>query len=134
MSHRDHRSWMWAEALGLLEQAERKHRQFYGLVGTTDAQARWEPPIDVLELPPEIFITVALPGIEPERIELQLDEAGIAITAHRPAPRYTRGTVIRRLEIPYGRFVRRINLPAGRFELLEQALEHGCLRLRLRRH
>jgi hypothetical protein len=41
--------------------------------------------------------------------------------------------MIRRLEIPYGRFERRIDLPRGRFEIEERVLEHGCLRLILRK-
>jgi hypothetical protein len=47
-----------------------------------------------------------------------------------PAPARS---VIRRLEIPYGRFERRIDLPAGRFEIGERALVDGCLRLLLRK-
>ena len=48
-------------------------------------------------------------------------------------PLSDRTTVIRRLEIPYGRFERRLTLPAGHYELIEQACQHGCLMLRLRR-
>jgi HSP20 family molecular chaperone IbpA len=41
--------------------------------------------------------------------------------------------VIRRLEIPYGRFERRIELPAGRFEIGRRDLADGCLLLTLRK-
>ncbi len=130
---RDSHTWMWAEALGLLERADRMNRQFCGLAAPSDAHARWEPPVDVLESPPEVLVTIALPGVAPERIELHLDNVAIAVTAERVSPVRERTTVIRRLEIPYGRFARRIALPDGRYELLEQACVNGCLQLRLRR-
>lgn len=133
MPNRDPHSWMWTEALDLLEQADRMHRQFCGLAGPAGAQARWEPPVDVVEIAAEIVVTVALPGVAPERIELQFDNGGLAIRADRPSPVRARTTVIRRLEIPYGRFERRIALPAGRYELVEQSCLHGCLELRLRK-
>ena len=124
---------MWAEAIGLLEQAERRQRQFFSLAGPSGAQTRWEPPADVIETATEVQVTVALPGIEPGQIELQLDERGISVGARRGPPAFGGATVIRRLEIPYGLFARRIGLPPGRYELMEQAAEHGCLFIRLRK-
>ncbi len=124
---------MWAEALDLLEQADRMRRRFFALTGSTGAQVRWEPPVDVIEGPAEVVVTVALPGVAPERIELQLDNERLTITAVRPAPAGASTTVIRRIEIPYGRFERRLALPAGEYELVEQSCLHGCLQLRLRK-
>jgi HSP20 family molecular chaperone IbpA len=130
---RDPHSWMWAEALDLLEQADRMHRQFFALTGPAGAQVRWEPPIDVVEGTNEVTVTIALPGVEPGRIELQLDNGTLAVSAVRLPPACARTTVIRRIEIPYGRFERRIALPPGRYELLEQKSLNGCLHLRLRK-
>jgi HSP20 family molecular chaperone IbpA len=124
---------MWANAIDLLEQADRLHRQFFAPAGSTGAQVRWEPPVDVVEGPTEVIVTVALPGVAPERIELHLHNEQLAISAVRPAPGGARTTVIRRIEIPYGRFERIVALPSGRYELIEQASVHGCLQLRLRK-
>jgi len=124
---------MWADAIGLLEQAERRHRQFFGLAEHASAQPRWEPPADVVESPTEVCVTVALPGIEPAQIEIELEPRGLAIRAERQSPSFSRGTVIRRLEIPYGHFVRRINLPPGSYELTDHSAQHGCLSIRLRK-
>jgi hypothetical protein len=41
--------------------------------------------------------------------------------------------VIRRLELPYGRFERRVALPGGRYELEGRQLVNGCLQLALRK-
>lgn len=131
--NRDPHSWMWAEALDLLEQADRMHRQFFALTGSSGAQVRWEPPLDVVEGPNDLVVTIALPGVAPERIELQLEADRLAISALRPPPACSHNAIIRRLEIPYGRFERRIALPPGRYELLEQVVQNGCLHLRLRK-
>ena len=76
---------------------------------------------------------VALPGVPPDRLEIRLDSAALAIAGVRPLPEFPRSAVLHRLEIPYGRFERRIELPAGRFELETHELMHGCLVLALRK-
>jgi HSP20 family protein len=134
MSNRDPRSWMWAEALELLEQADSLHRQFYRAVGRPGMQLHWEPPVDIVETPNEIAILLALPGVPPEQIELQLDDDGVLVRAARPSSARGQAARIRRLEIPYGCFERRIALPQGRYELIEQSSVHGILQLRLRKH
>jgi HSP20 family molecular chaperone IbpA len=58
----------------------------------------------------------------------------LIVTGLRPMPgQASRSAVIRRLEIPYGRFERRIELPAGRFEIGRRDLANGCLKLTLRK-
>ena len=62
MRSRDARSWMWGEALSLLEQAERLQRQFFRM-GSSPAHAQvWEPPVDVVETADAVWVHVALPG------------------------------------------------------------------------
>ncbi|HSN70513.1 MAG TPA: Hsp20/alpha crystallin family protein [Steroidobacteraceae bacterium] len=133
MSSRDPRSWMWAEACELLDQAERLHRQFFRFGGNVEAQPRWEPPVDVVESGAELTVAIALPGVVADRIAVHVEPSGLVVTADRPPPVDGRTTAIRRLEIPYGRFERRVPLPPGRYDLLEQACENGCLMLRLAR-
>lgn len=123
---------MWGEALGLLEQADRLHRQFFGRA--PGAQASWQPPADVVETEREILVTVALPGVEPESIRLRSGSDGtFVVEAHRQASLGTHTLAVRCLEIPYGRFERRIVLPPGRYELVERASRNGCLELRLQK-
>ena len=82
----------------------------------------------------EIAILLALPGVPPEQIELQLDDSGVLVRAERHSSASGRAARIRRLEIPYGCFERRIALPQGRYELTEQSCVNGILQLRLRKH
>lgn len=130
MNNLERQSWMWAEACELVEQAERLHRQFFRLGSSART---WEPPVDVTEDGGQLVLTVALPGVSPEHVSLHLDDGGIVIEATRPPSVGTLTAIVRRLEIPYGRFLRRVSLPPGTYELQEQLFHHGCMSLRLLR-
>jgi HSP20 family molecular chaperone IbpA len=124
---------MWAEACELLEQAERLRRQSFVPARSLAKGPTWEPPADVLETDHELSIQVALPGVAPDQVKVVIDAGVLIVTGLRPMPGQSRSTVIRRLEIPYGRFERRIELPAGRFEIGRRDLADGCLLLTLRK-
>jgi HSP20 family protein len=124
---------MWAEACEMLERAQRMQRQFFRFGQAVEAQPRWEPPVDIVAYEPEVQVTVALPGVSPERVQVRVTNGALTIAALRTPPLNAQTTAVHRLEIPYGRFERQIALPAGRYELMEQAFTNGCLVLRLRR-
>lgn len=115
----------------MLEQAQRLQRQFFRFGHAAQAQPRWEPPADIVAYGSEVRITVALPGVTPEHVQVRIDNGALSVAAARPLPLNARTSAVHRLEIPYGRFERRIELPAGRYELVEQGCVNGCLVLRL---
>jgi HSP20 family molecular chaperone IbpA len=121
---------MWSEALALLDQADRLHRQF---VRPAAARApAWEPPVDVIETMDGVRVWVALPGADPESIVVSLQPGAITVSAHRVFPlaaERERGARIRVLEIPYGRFERRIGLPTQALALTGKQWRDGCLTL-----
>jgi HSP20 family molecular chaperone IbpA len=131
MTRRNPSTWMWGEAVDLLEQAERLQRQFFRLGGAQ--QPSWEPPADVYGDQGEILVEVALPGVPPERIEIICAPGELIVRGDRRLPRRLASAPIQRLEIPHGRFERRLALPAGRWELVGQELTNGCLQLLLAR-
>ncbi len=132
MRARDPRSWMWAEALELLQDAERLQRQFFQ-VGAVRGAPSWEPPVDLYETDDELRLLVALPGVTPQQLEVAFAPSLIIVRGERSLPTHSRRAAIHRLEIPYGQFERRVALPPGQFELIDRRLEHGCLVLTLRR-
>ena len=73
MTSRNPTDWMWAQAVELIDEAERMHRQFFRLAGSERPQAVWEPPVDVFEDEREVVIVVALPGVPPERVEVAME-------------------------------------------------------------
>lgn len=122
--------WMWAEAIDLVERAERMQRQFFRLARST---AAWEPPADVFEGDDELAIVVALPGVAEDEVEVTAEPGAIVVRAQRAQPLAATCRAVRQLEIPYGYFERRVALPPGTFEPVSRSLTHGCLILRLRR-
>ena len=132
MRSREPSSWMWAEALELLQSRERLQRRFF-VVGTLQSLPCWEPAVDLYEQGDELRLLVALPGVSSRHVEVLLEDTAIVVRGERPMPTAFHRASIHRLEIPYGRFERRVTLPPGNFQLLDQFLEDGCLALVLRR-
>ena len=123
-------AWMWGQALEMLENAERLQRPF--LQPGAGRGGRWEPPVDVYQSGDDLWIFIALPGVLQEGVEVLIDSTTLIVRGDRPLPRFAKGAVIHRLEIPHGPFERRIGLPEGRYQLLQRAFDAGCLVLGLR--
>ena len=131
MNSRDLSRFMFSEALSLLDQADRLQRQFF-----RPASARvptWEPPVDVVETAGQLRVTLALPGVSADTIELSREPDAITVSAHRTFPvaatESEQGARVHALEIPHGRFERRIALSTQQVSLVEQRLQDGCLTL-----
>jgi HSP20 family molecular chaperone IbpA len=132
MKRRETGHWMWADAVSLLEEADRLHRQYFRLAGPA-GQPRWEPPVDVYVGEDEVLIEVALPGVAPEGMQLELAGDQLTVRAERHLPARPCGAAIQRLEIPYGVFERRLALPPGPWAVRVRDFANGCLKLLLSR-
>jgi HSP20 family protein len=130
MANEDPRNWMWSEALQMLARAERLHRDVF-TPHLSSRGVNWEPPTDVLETQDAVLILVALPGVDPEKVELAIHNSGLTIAGERVLPQELRTAVIHRLELPQGRFERHIPLPPGLYEKPRTAVVNGCLVIRL---
>ena len=124
-------SFMWDEALNALEQAERRHRRFCGLRGSQAAQPVWEPPADVFESGSEVLVCIALPGVEPGAVVVEVVPDGLVVRAERAPPAELASMHIHRMEIPYGYFERHVALARGTYSVRERRMAQGCLTLRL---
>jgi HSP20 family protein len=122
----DPRVWMWNEALAMIARAEHLHRRFFE-PGISMQAATWEPPVDIFETDRELWIVVALPGVEYGDLDASIDGDVLRVTGQRRLPAAVRTASICRLEIPYGRFERHIKLPSARFVLGRSELMNGCL-------
>lgn len=115
--------WMWSEACEMLARAERLHRGFFH----PSRAPVWEPPADVLETEHEVRVLMALPGVDPDRVEAAIEGADLLVAGIRVLPPELRTAVIHRLELPQGRFERRLRLPAGRYSSVRRVMADGCL-------
>jgi HSP20 family protein len=125
--------WMWVEACEVLDRAERLQRQFLRYVGPGVDAAVWEPPVDIQETADGLILLFALPGVAADEISLTLEPTELIVSAMRPLKLSSRDAVIRRLEIPHGRFFRRIPLSGVPLKLATSRYENGCLEVRLTR-
>lgn len=126
MTRGDPRDWMWSEALHMLEQADRLHRQIFRPQATPQG-INWEPPVDMLETDDAVLILAALPGVDVQQVQAVIENGVLVISGLRVLPDELRTAKIHRLELPQGRFERRIELPPGRYDSVRRTAVNGCL-------
>ena len=131
MANEDPRNWMWSEALQMLARAQRLHREVFTPPHASSRGVAWEPPTDVIETAEAVLILVALPGVDPDKIDLAIHDGVLMIAGERVLPQELRTAVIHRLELPQGRFERHIPLPPGRYGAPASAVANGCVVIRL---
>jgi HSP20 family protein len=123
--------WMWLRALELADEAERLQRRFVRYIGPGADGVHWEPPVDIYETADGLILLFALPGVAAEDIELRLERTALTVSALRRVRLAERGALIRRLEIPHGRFVREIALSGTTLRIADSRYVDGCLEVRL---
>jgi len=111
----------------MLARAERLHREIFRPAGLVARLPAWEPPVDILETEGEVLVLVALPGVNPERVDAAIDGNDLVVAGTRVLPAELQTAVIHRLELPQGRFERRVRLPAGRYGAVRRSAADGCL-------
>lgn len=126
----DPRTLMWTRACELIDRAERLHRQFFRPTAEPIRDTIWEPPVDIFETESDILITVALPGVEEKAVTVSVDTDRVLVVGFRRSGVIPRGSLVHRLEIPYGRFERQITFTGRRLQLDESELDCGCLSLK----
>lgn len=131
MASRDLESWMWAEAVHVLDRADRLQRRFFK--PGTRRRPQWEPPADVFETRDAVWVIFALPGVAAEHLVVEVRDDTLIVTGERRVPAPARKGVLHRLEIPHGRFERRLPLPFPRLRIARHDLLDGCLYLQLRK-
>jgi HSP20 family molecular chaperone IbpA len=133
MRRKDPAAWMWADAVQMLNEAERLHQQVFRPQLRRPARPSWEPPVDVLETEREVLILAALPGVDPEAVETIIEDGELVLSGVRVLPAELEIAVIHRLELPQGRFERRVPLPPGRYDAVRRLTTNGCLAVTLRK-
>jgi HSP20 family protein len=73
--------------------------------------ANWSPEVDVYETEKEFVLTAELPGVEQDKIDLQIVNQVLYLRGQRELSKEFPKQIYHRLERPSGRFERRFNLP-----------------------
>ncbi len=95
--------------------------------------AAWSPIVDAVVHSDGYEVFIELPGVAPDSLEIEVGIESLTVRGHRVFPPDV-GDGVYRIEGHYGAFFRTIDLPSEPDPAsLEQELEDGVLRLRLRR-
>jgi len=81
--------------------------------GSVNGASYWVPPMDVTETTDHIECQIEVPGIDPEQIEIRLENGRLTIAGEKKSA-YSGGAedgVVRHLERGFGRFERSLTLP-----------------------
>src|SRR5581483_838863 len=133
---------VWRRADDLRRQAERIQRNFFQMAVATryriqqGRNARWEPPVNVIETDESLWVISALPGVSKENVQVQLDGNELVISGKRPVPECCRDGELKIWEIPLGPFERRLAVIDGKKPLAvgEVKLRDGLLLIELRKN
>jgi HSP20 family protein len=111
---------MLAQALGLHAQ------QGSGRADT----AAWAPALDISERKDAYLVTVELPGVEPDDLEITLEDGLLTIQGERHSTQDSSEQQFHRVERRYGAFRRAITLPAQvQAEQIEATVDNGVLQI-----
>jgi HSP20 family protein len=110
---------MLAHALGL-------HAQQQGSGGAT----AWAPALDISERKDAYLVTVELPGVEPDDLQITLEDGLLTIQGERQFTSESSEQQFHRVERRYGAFRRSITLPAQvQAEQIEATVDNGVLQI-----
>jgi HSP20 family protein len=99
---------------------------------TGEASCRWCPAVDVTEGEQELVVSADLPGIDPQQVEITVQENILTLTGERKAESESKDESYHRVERAYGSFSRSFVLPSTVDETKVSAeYRDGVLRVHL---
>jgi HSP20 family protein len=118
-----------------MQQMTRSLAQAFGLAAQPQAGAAasapaWVPALDISERKDAYLVTVELPGVEADDLEITLEDGLLTIQGERQFTSESSEQQFHRVERRYGAFRRSITLPAqGQAEQIEASFENGVLQI-----
>jgi HSP20 family protein len=112
-----------AHALGL-------HGQPQGSATATATATAWAPALDISERKDAYLVTVELPGVEADDLEITMEDGLLTIQGERHFAHDSSEQQFHRVERRYGAFRRSITLPAQvQAEQIEASFDNGVLQV-----
>jgi HSP20 family protein len=92
------------------------------------ATGTWMPSMDVFETEDRIVATLELPGIDPDAVEVSVEDSTLTVSGSREFASEVKEEHVHRLERRYGTFARSIALPqTADTEKVEARFDKGVL-------
>jgi HSP20 family protein len=102
--------------------------QFDRILGRGFARGAWVPALDVKETDDSFDVTVDLPGLDPEAVEVTYEDGMLTVRGTREFSRKTEGEQFHRIERGYGSFARSVRLPrVADTDKIEASFDKGVL-------
>jgi len=102
--------------------------EFDRMVGQRLARTTWVPPLDVRETEATFAVTVDLPGLEPDQVEVTFEDGLLTIRGQREFTKEVDEEQYHRIERSYGSFARSVRLPrTADAEKIEASFDKGVL-------
>jgi HSP20 family protein len=116
----------------MFDQMEKEMRDlmegFWGTDGGRLATANFVPSIDLIENENEFVVTVDLPGLKPEEVNVEFQGGALWITGERKEEKEEKGKTFHRVERSYGEFRRVLPFPSAIVEdKIEAKFTNGVL-------
>jgi HSP20 family protein len=95
----------------------------------------WAPALDVYETEDKIELTLDLPGIDPEDVDLTVEDSTLTVSGSREFRADVDEDGFRRVERRYGSFARSLGLPAtADAEHIDASFDKGVLTITIPKH
>ena len=102
------------------------------LEGNGRQSQNWVPALDVWETPTEVVYAFDLPGIPEERVNIEVKDETLTVSAEREKTDETSENGFYRFERRYGTFARAVGLPQGvDQDNISARYENGVLEVRV---
>jgi HSP20 family protein len=108
----------WQEFDDMFRRLERDASDLFGRTVTPMAtsggtiERRITPPIEILRRDGELAVRVELPGVDPDKVEVGIENNMLRVRAEREEG-LAEGVDVLRREMPYGTYERHMTLPDG---------------------
>jgi HSP20 family protein len=102
--------------------------EFDRLMGRAASRSAWVPALDVRETEDRFEVTVDLPGLEPDRVNVTFEDGMLTITGSREFSAAEKEATYHRIERSFGTFARSIRLPrTADVEKIDASFDKGVL-------
>ncbi|MDH5370587.1 MAG: Hsp20/alpha crystallin family protein [Gammaproteobacteria bacterium] len=98
--------------------------------GSNIATSDWTPAVDIKETEKEFIIHADIPGVEPDKIDVHMEDGMLTIKGERNDETKEEGENYKRVERHRGSFYRRFSLPdTANSEKISAKSKHGVLEI-----
>ena len=99
------------DLMGIQNELNRLFGRTYGGESSGSSAGAWVPPLDIFETKDKFVVTVELPGVSPEDVDVSVEDSTLSIRGERSFYDDVAEESFHRVERRYGAFARSLSLP-----------------------